>query len=93
MVVILAATSNYAEDLIETINVTSTYKDNWGGRDRKYDITADKWIYYESPNSDLHMCTIGAGGKVVGTNRQVITVENITRKVAEVEGVIPPPRT
>ena len=34
-----------------------------GGTDRKEDITAEEWTYNESPNSDLHMCMIGGGGK------------------------------
>ena len=33
-------------------------------RDRTEDITTEEWTYDESPNSYLHMCTIGGWRKL-----------------------------
>jgi hypothetical protein len=64
---------------------SSPLRDDWGGRDRKDDITAEEWIHDKSTNSDLHKCTIGVVGKVVGTNRLVSAIKNFIGKVDGVD--------
>ena len=62
---------------------SSPLRDDWGGRDRKDDITAEEWIHDKSTNSDLHKCTIGVVGKVVGTNRLVSAIRTSQGKWPE----------